>query len=132
MIHKKKLKLIHNYNNENINIIHPFDRQNNYLNLVRSSLRQPDTVDINMSDEEGLRRAYATDKGIYTFGDRMYIAGTKSLNDAKDDVLHIPFWGSRRNIQRYQDARDALLDHPEVKHTTGHSLGGSVASQLQR
>ena len=62
----------------------------------------------------------------------MYIASTKSLNDAKDDVLRIPFWGNSRNIQRYQDARDALLEHPEVKHITGHSLGGSVALQLQK
>ena len=54
MIHKKKLKYLEN-NYNNINTIHPFDRQNNYINIVRKSL-YPDTVDLKMTDEEGLQK----------------------------------------------------------------------------
>ena len=54
MIHKKKLKYL-----ENTFIqpprINTFDRQNNYINIVRKSL-YPDTVDLKMTDEEGLRK----------------------------------------------------------------------------
>jgi len=130
MIHKKKLKFINSHlappATYNIR-----DRQNNYINLVRTSL-YPETVDLKMTDEEGLRRAYNTDKGLYTFGNRMYIAGTKSFGDVKDDVFRIPVWGDSRNIQRYQDARDELMKHPEVTQLSGHSLGGSVALELQK
>ena len=62
----------------------------------------------------------------------MFIAGTRDLNDVKDDVLRIPVWGNSRNIQRYQDARDELMKHPEVTQVTGHSLGSSIALQLQK
>lgn len=85
-----------------------------------------------MTDKEGLERAYNTKEGLFIFGDRMYIAGSKSLNDWKDDIMRIPAWGDSRKIQRYQDARKALLDHPEVTHLSGHSLGSSVALQLQK
>ena len=129
MIHKKKLKLIDNYNTPLT--IKPIDRQNKYIGLCRTSLN-PETVDLKMSDEEGLSRAYNTNKGRFTFGDRMYIAGTKSLGDVADDVLRIPIWGDSRNIQRYQDARDELMKHPEVKQISGHSLGGSTALELQK
>ena len=85
-----------------------------------------------MTDEEGLQKAYAAKNGIYTLGNRMFIAGTKDFNDVKDDVLRIPAWDNSRNIQRYQDARDELMKHPEVNQVTGHSLGGSVALKLQK
>ena len=98
MIHKKKIKYLENNYNTPL-AIRPIDRQNKYIDLFRNSLK-PQTVNLYMSDAEGLRRAYNTDKGLYTFGDRMYIAGTKSLGDVADDVLRIPIWGDSRNIQR--------------------------------
>ena len=120
-------------------IIPPKQRASNYISLVRKSLDPigkvkplPETVDLKMTDKEGLERAYNTKEGVFVFGDRMYLAGSKSLNDWKDDVLRIPAWGDSRKIQRYQDAKKALLDHPEVTHISGHSLGSSVALQLQK
>ena len=62
----------------------------------------------------------------------MFIAGTRDLNDAADDVLRIPYYGNSRNIQRDQDARDELMKHPEVTQITGHSLGASTALQLPK
>ena len=44
----------------------------------------------------------------------------------------MPYYGNSRNIQRYQDARDELMKHPEVNQITGHSLGASTALQLQK
>ena len=62
----------------------------------------------------------------------MFIAGTRDFNDVKDDIFRIPFWGDSKNIQRYQDVRNELMKHPEVTQVTGHSLGGSVALELQK
>jgi hypothetical protein len=85
-----------------------------------------------ISDAEGLKRAYAADSGLYSFNDRLYIAGTKSLSDIKDDITKIPAWGDSRSIQRYQDATEYLKQHPNITEVSGHSLGGSVALQLQK
>ena len=123
-------------------IIPPKQRASNYISLVRKSFdpigpvkpppRPPETINLKMTDKEGLERAYNTKEGVFVFGDRMYLAGSKSLNDWKDDVMRIPAWGDSRKIQRYQDAKKALQDHPEVTHISGHSLGSSVALQLQK
>ena len=59
-------------------------------------MEQP-TID----DSEGLRRAYMRDDGLYDFGDTLYIAGTKSL----EDVSNWPLLPSGRvhKTQRYKD-----------------------------
>jgi hypothetical protein len=111
-----------------------------------------------ITDAEGLRRAYSSPDRLYKHGDRLYIAGTTwedpkmdvsrppwytillkglfpqeipddfSLNDAVDD-LKIPEFKTR-DIERYRDAKKFLQAHPEVKQLIGHSMGSSVALQL--
>ena len=36
----------------------------------------------NISDSDGLKIAYSRPNGIYNYGNTLYIAGTKSLNDS--------------------------------------------------
>ena len=55
-----------------------------------------------LEDRTGLDRAYATRKGLYGVGDTLYIAGTKSLPDAYDD-LKIPIRATSQ-AERYKDA----------------------------
>ena len=43
-----------------------------------------------MTDNNGLHKAYAVDDKLYAHGDTLYIAGTSSLRDVWDD-LNIPF-----------------------------------------
>ena len=62
----------------------------------------------------------------------MCIAGSHTAKDWYDDVTKIPVWGDLRNSTRYQAARDALMQHPEVKRTVVHSLGASVALELDK
>ena len=65
MVHRKKLKYLENTTPPPaappVNLR---DRQNNYINLARKSLN-PETVNLNMSDAEGLQGAYATKNRIY-------------------------------------------------------------------
>ncbi len=113
-----------------------------------------------ITDAEGLRRAYSDPNRLYKHGDKLYIAGTTwtddkmnvskppwyttvlkdifpgkipdnfSLNDAIDD-LKIPEFKTR-DIQRYKDANKFLKQNPDVKQLIGHSMGGSVALQLNK
>ena len=60
----------------------------------------------------------------------MHIAGSHTAKDWYDDVTKRPVWGDLRESARYQAARDALMENPQVKTVIGHSLGGSVALEL--
>ena len=91
-------------------------------------------------DEEGLDNAYLdkTSAGVYYDPSTRteYVKGTKTAHDWYDDFTKIPFWGDTRNSERYQQADAAYEDlqaHGQpVDRVVGHSLGGSVALQLQR
>lgn len=60
------------------------------------------------------------------------MAGSHTAKDWYDDVTKIPFWGDLRNSTRYQEAEKALNANPNIKNVVGHSLGGSVALELQK
>ena len=113
-----------------------------------------------ITDAEGLRRAYSRPDRLYKHGDRLYVAGTTwtddkmnvtkppwytvalkglfpetfpdnlSLNDAIDD-LKIPEFKTR-DIQRYKDADKFLKKNSDIKQLIGHSMGGSVVLQLNK
>ena len=84
-----------------------------------------------ITDKTGLENAYAQGD-TYAHGDTLYIAGTHNLQDVFDDVSKVPFWGDVRQSARYQAAEKALEANPNIKRVVGHSLGGSVALELQK
>ena len=119
-----------------------------------------DNEEDDITDAEGLRRAYNNPNRLYKHGDRLYVAGTTwtddkmdvskppwytallkdilpgkipdnfSLNDAIDD-LKIPEFKTR-DIQRYKDADKFLKQNSDIKQLIGHSMGGSVVLQLNK
>ena len=90
-------------------------------------------------DENGLTKAYndETSTGVYYDPQTRteYVKGSQTAQDWKDDFQKIPFWGNTRDAQRYQEADKAYTDlqsHGKpVDRIVGHSLGGSVALQMQ-
>jgi hypothetical protein len=84
-----------------------------------------------ITDAEGLARAYAQGDA-YTHGTTTYIAGSHTARDWWDDVTKIPFWGDSHKIYRMQQAQKAMAANPQTTRVVGHSLGGSVALQLQK
>jgi hypothetical protein len=78
-----------------------------------------------------LERAYAQGDAC-AYGDTLFIAGSHTPKDWYDDVTKVPFWGDLRDSTRYQAAEKALNANPNIKHVVGHSLGGSVALELQK
>jgi hypothetical protein len=84
-----------------------------------------------ITDAEGLARAYAQGD-TYSHGGTLYVAGSHTAQDWWDDVTKIPFWGKSHDIYRLQQAQKALAANPQTTRVVGHSLGGSVALQLQK
>ena len=62
----------------------------------------------------------------------MYLVGSHTAKDWYDDVTKIRLWGYLRNSTRYQAAKAALMENPQIKRIFGHSLGGSVALELDK
>lgn len=84
-----------------------------------------------LQDSEGLRLAYDNPDSVVVIGTTMYIAGTHpgNLHDWYDDVTKIPTHTVYKT-ERYQQA----MKHfgKGIKTLVGHSLGGSVALELQK
>ena len=83
-------------------------------------------------NSDGLTKAYNNNNKIHVENDTLYIAGTSNLIDAYDDVSKIPFYGDIKNSTRYEQAKTVLDSNPNINQIIGHSLGGSVALQLQK
>ena len=83
-------------------------------------------------NEIGLNKAYINHNKIHVDNDTLYIAGTSDLKDVYDDVTKIPFYGSVMDSTRYNQAKTVLDSNPHIKNLVGHSLGGSVALELQK
>ncbi len=77
-----------------------------------------------MTDKEGIDRAYKAKDGVYIHGNRMYISGTRNMQDVWDDVTKVSMYDKLIHSERYQQAKQALDENPQVKHLSGHSLGG--------
>ena len=100
----------------------------------------------NLSDAEGLRRAYDSLDNIFIDGNRMYVAGTTPsplgsnlvstlrnardfMQDWTDNVEKLPF-NLTKATKRYQQAYKALQNNPQVTELIGHSLGGTVVNEM--
>ena len=119
-LHKKKH---HSFDNIRPNIYN--QRVDNNITKQFKQLHNNEYITDKITDAQGLERAYA-DGDYYIHGSDMYIAGSHIAKDFYDDVTKIPVWGDLRNSTRYQAARDALMQNPQVKTVIGHSLGASV------
>lgn len=78
------------------------------------------------SDRKGLDAAYLSPDGIVIDGDRMYIAGTKTMKDWIQD-LYIPLRKVEKH-SRYKAASSKMS--PAIREVVGHSLGGAVVAKL--
>ena len=91
----------------------------------------------NLSDTEGLNKAYTNGKGYYLDNNKLYVAGTfgksnikSNINDILSDI-GLPFHMTRWS-ERYSDVSNILNENPNIKFVVGHSLGSSVAVQLAK
>ena len=104
------------------------------MNEVREELAGTEYIP---TDTYGLKRAYEDPNGIYRDGEIFHIAGTKSFQDAVDD-LKLPLYQTR-NTKRYKDVDKFLQDYAididgkkkyGIKNVVSHSLGSAVGQQI--
>ena len=95
-----------------------------------------------ISDAEGLEKAYEAPGSTYTYGDTQFVAGTKGTPLVSSDwirnykYLGIP-WLLGNPVEtyktdRFKDAERSRDATPYAKKWVGHSLGGSVAIEMQK
>ncbi len=84
-----------------------------------------------INDADGLRRACEQGDAC-RLGGSLYFAGSHALKGWCDDVTKVHFYRYLRQSTRYQAAEKALKYNPDVKRVVGHSLGCSVALDMQK
>ena len=86
-----------------------------------------------ISDEEGLKRAYETRDGLYQHYKSFFIAGTKDFPQDHIDDLKLPFDDTLNKTERGRDADMHYRSHnSEIDTVIGHSLGASVGLALEK
>ena len=115
------------------------DRANAANQRIEESLRNPNGASF-AQDEEGLNKAYSDETAPGVYYDPAtrteYVKGSVTARDWYDDATKIPFWGDTRKAERYEQAdkayNDLINSGKPVDRIVGHSLGGSVALQMQK
>ena len=101
-------------------------------NQFGKHVAKPPPVYKPITDAEGIKRAY-TEGDTHVHGKTLYVAGSQlRFQDWFDDFTKIPFWGDLRESARYKAAEAVLKANPQIENVVGHSLGGSVALELQK
>ena len=85
-----------------------------------------------ISDEEGLKRAYETRYGLYQHYSKLFIAGTKDFPQDRIDDLKLPFDDTLNKTKRGRGAGAYYRSHHEIDTVIGHSLGGAVSLALEK
>ena len=85
-----------------------------------------------VTDEDGLKRAYETKDGLYQHYNQLFIAGTKDFPIDHTDGLNLPFDDTLNKTKRGRTADAYYRSHHEIDTVIGHSLGGAVALSLEK
>merc|ERR1711966_246289 len=115
-----KLIIVKPYNDETANNKISDNKHQNYVKQLQD-----------ITDEEGLKRAYDTKDGLYQHYNKLFIAGTKNFPQDHIDDLKLPFDDTLNKTHRGRTADAYYRSHHEVDTVIGHSLGGAVALPLE-
>ena len=111
--------------------VNPANFHGQAIRKTDSNVYSPATLKA-MSDRGGLNKAYSLPNRVFVDPNShtMHIAGTSTYRDVYDD-LKIPF-NKTNDSWRYEVASRILEHDPTIETLTGHSLGASVALELQK
>ena len=88
----------------------------------------------NLSDTEGLNKAYTNGKGYYLDNNKLYVAGSFGKSNIKSNInvilsdITIPF-GLSSFSERYRDISDILDENHNISEVISHSLGSSASAK---
>ena len=81
-------------------------------------------------NEDGMKKAYESKEGYYIDGNKLYISGTRDMQDVMDWVK-IPL-GDFENSKIYKNIEPVFKNNKDIDYVVGHSAGGSAALQLEK
>ena len=101
------------------------------MSKIEAKINKMSNDNNKISNAQGIRLAYDNNNKIVLRNNKMYIGGTTSANDWKQNFTMLKT-GQIRNMDRYKEARKVLLENPQVDTIYGHSMGGSVVLELNK
>ena len=81
-------------------------------------------------NEDGIRQAYQKPEGYHIDRNKLYIAGTRNINDVMD-WYKIPM-GTFSSSHIYKNIEPIFKNNPNIDYVVGHSAGGSAALELEK
>ena len=82
------------------------------------------------TNEEGVKKAYEKPEGYHIDGNKLFIAGTRDVNDVLD-WPKIPL-GTFKDSKIYKNIEPVFEDNPQINYVVGHSAGGSATLELEK
>ena len=126
--YRKRKKLLEEKYGNLINL-KPYNDDNGIVNNEQQNfVKQLQDI----TDEEGLKRAYETKDGLYQHYNKLFIAGTKDWPGDAIDYLKLPLGDTLNKTARGRDADKHYSSHHEIDTVIGHSLGGAIALPLEK
>ena len=113
----------------NLIILKPF---NDDIGIINNKQQKSVKQLKDITDEEGLKRAYDTKDGLYQHYNKLFIAGTKDFPQDHIDDLKLQFGDTLNKTKRGRDADAYYRSHHEIDTVIGHSLGGTVSLPLEK
>ena len=77
------------------------------------------------TNEEGIKKAYASSEGYYKDGNKLFIAGARDMQDVFD-WAKIPT-GNFEHSKIYRNIEPIFKEDKDIDMVIGHSSGGSSA-----
>ena len=107
---------------------------NNEQQPIKQQFQRPKTqtewTNFHKMNEDGIKQAYQKPEGYHIDGNKLYIAGTRNINDVMD-WYKIPM-GTFSSSHIYKNIEPVFKNNPQIDYVVGHSAGGSAALELEK
>ena len=101
---------------------------------INTTFNRPQTEqewsDFHKNNEINMVKAYASPEGYYKDNNKLYIAGTRDIQDVLDWVK-IPL-GTFKNSKIYKNIEPVFKEDSKIDTVIGHSAGGSASLELEK
>jgi hypothetical protein len=103
------------------------------MDKIKNAFIKPQTEDewkkFHKMNEDGMKKAYESKEGYYKDGNKLYIAGTRDMQDVLD-WPKIPL-GTFKKSKIYKNIEPVFKENGDIDYVVGHSAGGSATLELE-
>jgi hypothetical protein len=103
------------------------------IDKVKQEFIKPQTEDewqkFHKMNEDGMKKAYESKEGYYKDNNKLFIAGTRDVQDVLD-WPKIPL-GTFQKSKIYKNVEPVFKEDDNINYVVGHSAGGSATLELE-